>query len=157
LQRIVTPNRGRSRAFASLLAAAALGGCGSEPSGTVPVACKEGPGALQRALVSVPGEVRLGGTRVSDCFPRASDPGDVQALGLTFLPAVERLAVQVRLHPRGPAALRLGFLIAAVHRGAERGQGIYSELEHRLDGELAGTDTSSPSYRRGERAGRDHG
>jgi hypothetical protein len=140
-----------------MLAAAALGGCGSEPSGAVPVACKDGPAALERALGAAPGDVRLDGTRVSECFTRASGPGDVQALGLTYLPEVERLAARVRSHPGGPAAVRLGFLIGAVHRGAGRGQGIYSELEHRLDGELAGVDTGSPDYRRGERAGREHG
>jgi hypothetical protein len=120
------------------------------------VACKDAPAAVRTALVAAPGEVRLDGTRLSDCFAPGSDAADVQALGLTLLPAVRQLATAAREDRHGPAALRLGFLIGAVHRGAPRGR-VYPELERRIDQELAGVDTSSPAFRRGERAGRDHG
>jgi hypothetical protein len=157
LQRIAAVNRGRACSFGALLVAATLAGCGSEPSKTVPVACKEGAGAVERALRLAPGAVRLGGTLISDCFTRASDPGDVQALGLTYLPVAERLSTEARARPRGPAPLRLGFLIGAIHRGAADAQGIYTELERRLDLELVGVDRSSADFRRGQRAGRAHG
>jgi hypothetical protein len=156
LQQIARRNRGRSGAAATALAVLVLAGCGSEPSSRVPVECKVAPAAVERALASAPGDVRLGGRRLSECFAPGSDAGDGQALGLAIVPAAERLAPDARAHPRGAAALRLGFLVGAVHRGAARG-GVYAELERRVRQVLAGVDTGSPSYRRGERAGRGHG
>ena len=114
--------------------------------------CKVAPDAVVRALARAPGEVRLGARRPSECFAPGSEAGDVQALGLALIPAAERLAPEARAHPRGAAALRLGFLVGAVHRGAERG-GVYAELERRVRQELTGVDTTSPAYRRGLRAG----
>jgi hypothetical protein len=153
LQRIARVIRGRSAWFAVI---AVIAGCGSEPSRSVPVACKGASAAVERALASAPGEVRVGGTRLSECFAPGSEAGDQQALGLTFLPAVQHLAADAHDHPRGPAPLRLGFLIGAVRRGAVRG-GVYAELVRRLEQELAGVDRGSPGYARGARAGRARG
>jgi hypothetical protein len=152
LQRIAGSNRGSSRAVSAALVAIVLAGCGSEPSSQVPVGCKVAPREVVRAVAAAPGEVRLGGRRVSECFAPGGEAGDVQALGLAIVPAAERLAPAARAHPRGPAALRLGFLMGAVHRGAERGR-VYAELERRVRLETAGVDTSSPAYRRGLSAG----
>jgi hypothetical protein len=158
LQRIGGSNRARLSAIAAALAAAAAAsGCSTSSSARVPVACKESPGAIQAALQRAPGDVRVGGVKLSACFARASDQADVQAVGLSFLPAAERLASDARDHPGGPAALRLGFLIGASHRGADRAQGIYSEFVRRLDSELTGVDVGSPAYRMGHRAGVGHG
>ena len=159
MQRIRACKWGRAGRFGISLAslAVALAACGGEPSKAVPVACKQGAGTVERSLRRAPGDVRVGGTLISDCFTRASDPGDVQALGLTFLPAAERLSVDAHAHPRGPSPLRLGFLIGAIHRGAGGAQGIYAELERRLDQELVGVDRGSAAFRRGQRAGRAHG
>jgi hypothetical protein len=143
LQRIDAANRGIASAFAVLLA---LAGCGSE---SVPVACKSGPAAIERALRRAPGDVRLDGRRLSDCFAPEGDSGDLQALGVSFLPAAQHLADR-------RALVRLGFLIGAVHRGAARAP-VYEELERRLRQELARVDARSAAYRRGERAGRAHG
>ena len=157
MQRIGARNRGTPGRFAVALAAAALvAGCGSEPSHAVPAACAQGPGPLERALARAPGEVKLGGTRPSACFVRGGDPGGVESLGLTFLPAAEHLAVEARAQPRGPAALRLGFLIGAVRRGTARG-GVYSELARRIEQELNGVDTHAPAFQTGLRAGLAHG
>lgn len=156
LQRIERRKRGRSRAAATALALLVVAGCGSEPSSEVPAACKVAPGAVARALGSAPGDVRLGGRRLSECFAPGSDAGDGQALGLALVPAAEALASGARAHPRGAAALRLGFLTGAVHRGAARGR-VYAELERRVELESAGVDTGSSAYRRGLRAGLDHG
>jgi len=153
LQRIARANRGRSAWFAVI---AVLAGCGSEPSRSVPAACRDAPATVVRALARAPGEVRVGGTRISDCFAPGSDPADQEALGLTLLPAVRDLAAEADADPNGPAALRLGFLIGAVRRGAARG-GVYAELQRRLEQELVGVDTGSPGYASGERAGRAHG
>jgi hypothetical protein len=156
LQRIAWRNRGRSSAAATALAVLVVAGCGSEPSSEVPVECKVAPASVVRALATAPGDVRIGGRPLSECFAPGSDGADVQALGLAIVPATERLAPGARANPRGAAALRLGFLVGAVHRGAARGR-VYAELERRVRLELAGVDTSAPAYRRGLLAALDHG
>ena len=153
LQRIAAGNRGTLIGFAVI---ALVAGCGSEPSRSVPVACKDASAAVERALARAPGDVRVGGVRLSECFVPGSDSGDQQALGLMLLPAAEHLAAGAREDPRGAQALRLGFLIGAARRGGVRG-GVYAELVRRLEQELAGVDTHSSAYLRGERAGRAHG
>jgi hypothetical protein len=152
LQWIGARNRGRAGAVAAALALAVLAGCGSEPSSDVPVGCKVGARAVVRALRTAPGEVRLGHRRISECFAPGSNSADGQALGIALVPAAERLGDDARANPRGPAALRLGFLVGAVHRGAARGI-VYAELERRVRQERTGVDTGSPGYRRGLRAG----
>ena len=156
LQQIGAHNRSGARALAVALAAAALAGCGPEPSRAVPVECKEASRAVERALARAPGDVRIGGRRISECFAPGSDAADQQALGDTFVPVAGRLAVDARAHPRGPAPLRLGFLIGAVRRGAARG-GVYAELERRLGQEAVGVSARATAFARGERAGRAHG
>jgi hypothetical protein len=156
LQRIAVHNQSGLRALALSLAVAALAGCGSEPSRAVPVECKQASRALERALARAPGDVRIGGRRISDCFTPGSDAADLQELGGTLLPVAARLAVDARAHPRGPAPMRLGFVIGAVRRGTAQG-GVYAELERRLEQELTGVDTSAPGFVRGSRAGRAHG
>jgi len=161
LQQLPGGKRNRSGAFATALAAvvaaASAAGCGSEPSKTVPAACLQGSGALESALAAAPGAVRIGGRRPSQCFAHASSQGDVENLGSIFVEAAEHLASDARARPHGPALLRLGFLIGAAHRGGDSAQGIYSELLRRLDSVVTGIGTSSPAYRRGRAAGRDHG
>ena len=98
----------------------------------------------------------MGGTRLSDCFAPGSDPGAVEGLGLTYIPAAARLATEARAQPRGPAPLRLGFLVGAVRQGAARG-GVYAEVLRRIEQELAGVDTRSETFQRGLRAGLAHG
>jgi hypothetical protein len=151
LQRIGHANRVRSAVFASALALFLAAGCGSEPSREVPPACKD-PAAVTRALDGAPRGARIGGRRLSGCFVAGADAADVEAVGLAFLPVAQRLA----RHLRGRDAFRLGFLIGAVRRGVAGGK-VYGELGHRIEQELAGVDTSAPEFRRGERAGRDHG
>jgi hypothetical protein len=153
LQRIAAGNRGTLVWFAVI---ALVAGCGSEPSRSVPGACKDARAAVEGALARAPMDVRVGGVRLSECFVPGSGSGDQQALGLTFLPAAEHLAAAARADPGGASALRLGFLIGAVRRGAVRG-GVYAELTRRLEQELAGVDTRSSAYLRGERAGRARG
>ena len=151
MQRIAAINLARSGALAALI----LAGCGS--SSGVPAACKEGPAAFEAALRAAPGAVRVGETPISHCFTRASEAGDAQALGFAVLPAVRHLATAARSRPHGPAALRLGYLVGAVRRGASDDQGIYGELVRHVESELDGVDTRSPEFRRGELAGRARG
>jgi hypothetical protein len=151
LQRIGHANRVRSALFSSALGAVLLAGCGSEPSRAVPSACKDQV-QVTRALERAPGTVRIDGMPLSGCFVAGADAGDVEAVGLAFLPVAQRLARD----PHGREAVRLGFLIGAVRRGVAGGK-VYGELGRRIEQELAGVDTSTPEFRRGERAGRDHG
>ena len=157
LQRIGAPKRGRSPWIGVALAVAALAGCAREASTTVPAPCTRGRGAVRMALVAAPGDVRLDGRRISECFVRGADQAAVQEAGVVFLPVAERLAPEVRARPSSPAALRLGFLMGAIRRGTADTQGIYSELMRRLGQELSGVDLRSATYLRGQRAGAGHG
>ena len=157
LQRIRAPNRDRSSALATALALLALVGCARDSSTTTPISCTRGPTEVRAALAQAPGEVRLAGKRISECFVRGAGSSAVQEVGLVFVPVADRLAAEARTKPAGPSALRLGFLIGAIRRGVADTQGIYSELLRRLRQELIGVNLRSPAYLRGERAGSDHG
>ena len=151
LQGIGRANWGRSAWIACVVAGALVAGCGSEPSRAVPAACKD-RSQIERALLRAPGQVRVAGQPLSGCFVSGADAGDVEAVGFTFVPVVERLA----RHPRGRNALQLGYLIGAVRRGVAGGNG-YAELGRRIEQELAGVDTTDPDFTRGLTAGRAHG
>jgi hypothetical protein len=115
------------------------------------VACLDGN--VTKALARAPGEVRVQGTRLSDCFTRAADPGEVQQVGAVFLTAAERLAPKARSNPHSPEALQLGYLIGAMRHGTSRTQGIHYETRRRIEQELIGVNTRAPEFVEGERAG----
>ena len=144
-------HRARALAALVLLAAPALAACASQGELIAPVECKTGPEALRRALADAPGEVRLRGTPLSECLARASDQADIQAVGSAFVEVAAELAPEARAGPNGREALELGYLVGAARSGAT--PGLHDELVRRLEQELAGVDTSSPAFRRGERAG----
>jgi hypothetical protein len=125
-------------------------GCGNDEH-RVPVACLDGD--LLQALSRAPGEVRVQGTRLSDCFTRNADPAEIQQVGAVFIAATEKLAAGVRAHPHSAAAVQLGYLIGAVRRGAGHTQGIHYETERRVEQELIGVNTKAPEFVTGERAG----
>lgn len=136
----------------------ALAACGRDERAELPAACKLGQPAVESALRAAPGEVRLAGeTRLSDCFVRTSEQADVLLVGEVYLGAAAGLADAARADPEGPEALRLGYLMGAVRRGAAETQGIHDELLRRIEQEAARADRSSGAYRRGERAGRESG
>jgi hypothetical protein len=157
LQRIRAGNRGRPSAIAIGLAVLALAGCARDTSTSTPIACTRGEAAARAALARAPGDVRLGGKRISECFVRGAESSAVQEVGIVFVPVAARLADDARSRPAGPSALRLGFLMGAIRRGVADTQGIYSELLRRLRQELIGVNLSSPAYLRGLRAGSQHG
>jgi hypothetical protein len=146
-------SRIQSRAVIAACFAGLLLGCGDD-SARLPAACTEGSGPLESALHAARGGVRLGGGRLSDCFQKSASGDQVQAVGASFVDAASRLAAEARKRPDGRAALELGYLVAAAHRGGDHTQGIHEELLRRLDDELATVDTRSRSYLRGKRAGR---
>jgi hypothetical protein len=117
----------------ALLLAAALGGCGGRDDPSTPVACLEGTGAYLRALAAAPGEVRLNGeTPIGDCLAENQSGGDLATVGEALVGAATKLNAEARANPEGPAALRLGYLLGATERGAERTEGIHADLIRRL-------------------------
>ena len=132
-----------------MLALVAIG-CGNDEH-RVPVACLDGN--VSKALLKAPGEVRVEGTKLSDCFNRAANPAEIQQVGSVFIAAAEKLSARARTDPHSPAALQLGYLIGAVRRGAGHTQGIHYETQRRIEQELIGVNTRSPEYVQGETAG----
>jgi len=148
----------RGRLALAVVCCAVLGGCSDEPE-KLPLVCLEGEHAYQQALRAAPGEVRLqGDTPISDCVRRGSSQADAQNVGVLLLRVADR---EVAALPRSDAAAqRLGFLVGATRRGAERTNGLQIELARRLE-QVVGLDgpprARRPAYLRGVRAGRDHG
>jgi hypothetical protein len=125
-------------------------GCGNDEH-RVPVACLDGD--VSAALAKAPGEVRVDGTKLSDCFNRAATPAEIQEVGAVFLVAAEKLSARARTSPHSQAALQLGYLVGAVRHGAGHTQGIHYETQRRIEQELIGVNTRSPEYVEGETAG----
>jgi hypothetical protein len=151
--------RTRSRVAIAVTAsclATALSACGDDP-GPLPGPCGEGDQALLRALRSAPGPVRLGHARLSDCLQRGASGDQLQLVGTGFVEAASRLSARARQKPEGQAAVELGYLVAAAHRGGAHTQGVHDELLRRLDQEANSIDTGSRAYRRGARAGQTAG
>ena len=129
-------------------------GCGNDEH-RVPAACLEGD--LSSSLAKAPAEVRVDGTRLSECFTRAANPAEIQQVGAVFIATAEKLAPPARANPHSPQALRLGYLIGAVRRGAGNTQGIHYETQRRIEQELIGVNTHAPEFVEGERAGEKNG
>lgn len=125
---------GMKRCAATLvLGGALLLGCGSS-SLALPAACLGNADAFRQALTAAPASVRLaGGTPISRCVDRAGDR--LQDVSSNLTPVADALAAQAVRDPA--AAVRLGYLIGAVRRGAAHTAGIAAELTRRI--ELAGS------------------
>jgi hypothetical protein len=109
-----------------------VAGCGSADEST-PVACLEGAGAYQRALKAAPDEVLLEDeTLISECLTRNQSGGDLTRVGEALIETATALNAEARNDPGGAANLQLGYLLGAVERGAEEGEGIHSDLVRRL-------------------------
>lgn len=116
----------------AVLLVALTGGCGSQDDST-PVACKEGADAYLKALAAAPGTVELdGGTPISDCLAENQQGGDLAAVGTALVEAATELNAEARERPSSDAALRLGYLIGAAQRAADRTEGIHADLLRRL-------------------------
>ncbi|MGH2984801.1 MAG: hypothetical protein ACRDK5_11215 [Solirubrobacterales bacterium] len=118
---------------ATLIAAAlALGiaGCTSQEDEETPSAClTEAPAYLQ-ALRAAPGEVRLEGTtQISDCLTPEQDGGELARVGSAMIGAATELNGEALADPGGPATVQLGYLSAAVSRGADS---IHTDLARRV-------------------------
>jgi hypothetical protein len=137
--------------WALLLLGLSLTACGGERS--LPAACSRGPDAVRAALRSAPGAVKVEGTRLSTCVARASDAGELEAVGGSLVGAAAELSRSARLHPGGAAELQLGYLVGAARRGAGRERGARSELLRRLEQEGGALRGDRDAYRHGLRAG----
>lgn len=116
----------------SLFALAALAGCGKQDDST-PVACLEGQDLYLAALAKAPGTVELAGeTPISDCLAENQQGGDLANVGEAMVETATVLNGEARTVPTSPAALRLGYLLGAAQRGADRTEGIHSDLIRRL-------------------------
>ena len=133
----------------------AVSGCGNDRE-TLPPACGEGAGAVRAALEQAPGPVTIDGTALSECLTADADGADLQNVGTAFLETAVALTPRARRDPDGRAALELGYLVGAAHRGGDASAGFHSELLRRLDQELAPV-RRAPAFRRGEAAGRRSG
>jgi hypothetical protein len=134
-----------------------LAGCGNEDVDLAPE-CLEGPATVRAALAEAPDEVRLGGrVAISACFQAAAAPADVQNLGSTLVDTAEALKREVRRAPHSRAAVQLGYLVGAVHRGAGTDGGIHYETGRRIEQELTGVRKDTEEFKRGLAAGERNG
>jgi hypothetical protein len=115
------------------LAALAAAGCGSQGDDSTPVACLEGEAVYLEALRAAPGEVKLTGeTPISECLAENQQAGDLATVGEALVTTATKLNAEARERPGGGANLQLGYLIGAAQRGAEKTEGIHSDLIRRL-------------------------
>jgi hypothetical protein len=147
------------------LAALLAAGCGSQGDDSTPVACLEGEAAYLKALRTAPGEVKLAGvTPISECLAENQQAGDLATVGETLVMTATKLNAEARAEPGGDANLQLGYLIGAAQRGADRTEGIHSDLLRRLTVAARFAPGAQPltreflaTYAKGFDAGRAHG
>ena len=142
----------RMRWLATLACAAALAGCGSDRSESLPAPCTEGPGSVLRALSAAPGDVRMGGVLISECFNRDATGEDELIVGTNLIAAAQELGDIAREEPESEESLRLGYLVGAARRGAAR-NGLAAELLRRIEQVPTLPVIESGAYQRGLRAG----
>jgi hypothetical protein len=153
----------RTSAIALTALALGIAGCTSQEDEETPSAClAEAPAYLQ-ALRAAPGEVRLEGTtQISDCLTPEQDGGELAQVGSAMIAAATELNGEGRADPGGAAPVQLGYLSAAVSRGADS---IHADLARRVTTAAqfspGGSDTLSAEFLRGfgrgYEAGRDTG
>jgi hypothetical protein len=147
--------------LAALVLAVFVAGCGRSQSDETPTACLDGAGAYAGALVTAPAAVTLaGGTSISDCLAENQDGGDLASVGEALVATATKLNAEARAEPGGSANLRLGYLLGAAQRGADKTEGIHTDLVRRLAVAARyapGKDPLSPAFLRTYRQGYDAG
>lgn len=142
------------------LLVALVAGCGRHDDST-PVACLEGSRAYVSALAAAPSEVKLDGeTPISECLSQNQQGGDLATVGEALVGAATELNAEARDKPGGDANLQLGYLLGAAQRGAERTEGIHTDLLRRLAVAARytpGREPLSPAFLRAYRQGYDAG
>lgn len=151
----------RTAALAAVSLALVSWACGSQDP-AMPRACIEtSRAAYERALTEAPGPVRLpGGVAISTCTRRVKTDAELQNLGALVHRVAEGLADRAR-GGDARAALQLGYLSGAVGAGADRSNGIASELARRVEttgaGLVDGSAAVTDALMRGAGAGRARG
>jgi hypothetical protein len=124
----------RLPALAALATALALTACGSGSSSDTAAACLQGPSAYLQALEAAPAPVRLeGSVAISDCLAEGQDAGELAVVGQSLVSASTKLNAEARRSPASPAPVELGYLVAAVAKGAEETSGIHDDLVRRVE------------------------
>lgn len=124
----------RFSALAALATALTLTACGSDSSSEAPEACLQGPGAYLDALESSPAPVRLDrSVAISDCLTEGQGAGELAVVGRSLVSASTKLNAEGRRSPTGAAPVELGYLVAAVAKGAEDTGGIHEDLVRRVE------------------------
>jgi hypothetical protein len=143
-----------------VLTVVTLAACGGHAD-PLDQACIDSPHAIERALTRAPAPVTLPtGTRLSTCVTDARSDADLQSAGLVLTRAADDLAEAAG---RGDtaAAVRLGYLVGAVRRGARRTEGIHAQLQRRIERTTAYLDDAGRpvalAVARGRRAGEANG
>lgn len=145
----------------SALLLAPATGCGGGEAKT-PSACLEGPRPYSRALAGAPDHVALpGGVAIDECLVENQPAGDLARVGAAMVSVATRLNAEARARPGGAANVRLGYLVGAAQRGADRNEGIDAELIRRLAAAASYSPDNRPlppgfetTYREGFDAGR---
>jgi hypothetical protein len=111
--------------------AATLAAC-DQSTPPLPASCQSSRVALEQALAAAPGPVRLaGGTPISTCVARARTDAQLQQVGSLLSVTADQLAARAVTDPA--AALELGYLVGATRRGADRTNGVASQLRQRIE------------------------
>jgi len=123
-------------------------GCGGPAPTPLADGCTADPQGIVAALGTAPGPVVLeDGSPLSRCVADGTGDGELQAVGITFARAAERLRETAEADPA--TALRLGYLVGATQSGAARTNGVMAELVRRIEIVAGRTaDDASPAARR---------
>jgi hypothetical protein len=136
--------RAAALAIAPLAVALSAAACG-EDDRPLPAVCASGPEVAVRALRAAPAPVRIDGeTKLSSCVERARSDADIQTVGSVLTRTADSLAGS--MDRSDEAALELGYLIAAVRKGARHTNGIHRELVRRVE-QTIGLEGAPPPRR----------
>jgi len=130
------------------LATGAAAGCGGRVPTPLADGCTAGPERIVQALRTAPKPVVLeDGSPLSRCVADGTDDAELQAVGIAFSRAAERLRETAETDPE--AALRLGYLVGVTQKGAARTNGVMAELVRRIEVAAGRTsDDASPAAQR---------
>ncbi|MDX6718140.1 MAG: hypothetical protein QOJ63_394 [Solirubrobacteraceae bacterium] len=132
------------RAHLAAIPALLLAGCESSGAAPLPAACLGEPAAIVRALERAPAAATLpDGTPLSRCVRLARGDGELQELGVSLMQVADGLRARAVADP--VVALRLGYLVGAVRRGAAATPGIAAQLARRVEQAAALDDAGAGS------------